>query len=68
MAVRLNARPFLPLGVDRSIHTNGKFYSVKNEGPQARWNRLAFQLMYLLYQMTITDVPRQGAPLITISK
>jgi hypothetical protein len=57
-----------PLSADRSIHTHGKFYAVQNEGLQARWNRLAFQLMYLLYQMTITDVPRQGAPLITISK
>jgi hypothetical protein len=57
-----------PLGADRSIHTHGKFYFVKNDGPQARWNRLAFQLLYLLYQMTITEVPRQGAPFITIAK
>ena len=57
-----------PLGADRSIHTHGKFYSVRNDGPQARWNRLTFQLMYLLYQMTITDMPRQGAPFITIAK
>lgn len=58
----------LPVGADRSIFTHGKFYSVKNDGPQARWNRLSFQLLYLLYQMTITDVPRTGAPFITIAK
>lgn len=58
----------LPLGADRSIHTHGKFYWVNNDGPHARWNRLAFQLLYLLYQMTITDMPRQGAPFITIAK
>lgn len=57
-----------PLDADRSIYTHGKFYSVRNDGPQARWNRLAFQLMYLLYQMTITEMPRTGAPFITISK
>ena len=57
-----------PLSADRSIHTHGKFYFVNNDGPQARWNRLAFQLLYLLYQMTITDMPRQGAPFITIAK
>jgi hypothetical protein len=57
-----------PLNADRSIYTYGKFYSVRNDGPQARWNRMAFQLLYLVYQMTITDMPRQGAPFITISK
>jgi hypothetical protein len=41
---------------------------VKNDGPQARWNRLAFQLLYLLYQMTVTEVSRAGAPFITIAK
>ncbi len=57
-----------PSGADRSIQAYGKFYSVKNDGPQARWNRLAFQLLYLLYQMTVTEVPRTGAPFITIAK
>ncbi len=57
-----------PIGVDRSIRTHGKFYWVNSDGPQGRWNRLAFQLLYMLYQMTITEVPRTGAPFITISK
>ena len=34
----------------------------------ARWNREAFQLLYLLFQMTVTDVPRVGVPSITIAK
>ena len=58
----------LPLGADRSVHAFGKFYWVRNDGPQARWNRLAFQLLYGLYQMTVTEIPRQGAPFITIAK
>jgi hypothetical protein len=57
-----------PLHAERSIHTHGKFYSMRKSSPQARWNRLAFQLMFDLYQMTITDMPRQGAPFITIGK
>ena len=57
-----------PLDADRSVLTHGKFYSVKNYGPRARWNRLAFQLMYLLYQMTVTEVPRTLSPFITIAK
>ena len=36
--------------------------------PLARWNRSAFQLLYLLFQMTVTDLPRSGVPSITIAK
>ncbi|MGH7261167.1 MAG: hypothetical protein ACREI9_10860 [Nitrospiraceae bacterium] len=55
-------------GIDFSVRSHDKHYAVKTEGPYARWNRLAFQLLYLLYQMTVTDVPRTGAPFITIAK
>jgi hypothetical protein len=34
----------------------------------ARWNREAFQLLYLLFQMTVTEVPRVGVPSIAIAK
>ncbi len=67
-ALEVLATEMPPIGADRSIRTHGKFYSVNSDGPQARWNRLAFQLLYMLYQMTITEVPRTGAPFITISK
>lgn len=57
-----------PSGVDLSIQYHGKHYAVNTAGPLARWNREAFQMLYLLFQMTVTDVPRVGVPSITIAK
>jgi hypothetical protein len=57
-----------PLGADLSVRTHGKFYAVKADGPLARWNRLVFQLLYLLFQMTVSEVPKAGVPSITIAK
>lgn len=53
---------------DLSIRRNGKYYAVNTMGPLARWNRDAFQLLHLLFQMTITEMPRTGVPSITIAK
>ena len=63
--VRLDSAPS---EADLSIQSHGKYYAVKATGPMARWNREAFQLLYLLFQMTVTDVPRVGVPSITIAK
>jgi hypothetical protein len=41
---------------------------VNTTGPLARWNREGFQLLYLLFQMTVSEVPRVGVPSITIAK
>ncbi len=57
-----------PSGADLSIQSHGKYYAVHTTGPFARWNREAFQLLYLLFQMTVTEVPRVGVPSITIAK
>jgi len=57
-----------PSGADLSIQSHGKYYAVNTTGPLARWNREAFQMLYLLFQMTITEVPRVGVPSITIAK
>ena len=51
-----------------SVHSYDKYYAVNATGPAARWNRSAFQLLYLLFQMTITETPRTGVPSITIAK
>lgn len=53
---------------DLSIRSHNRYYSVDTVGPLARWNRDAFQMLYLLFQMTITDLPRTGVPSITIAK
>ncbi len=57
-----------PSEADLSIKSHGKYYAVNTTGPLARWNREAFQLLFLLFQMTVTEVPRVGVPSITIAK
>ena len=57
-----------PSGADLSIQSHGKYYSVNSTGPLARWNREAFQMLYLLFQMAVSEVPRVGVPSITIAK
>ena len=57
-----------PAEADLSIRSHDRYYAVKTSGPLARWNRDAFQMLYLLFQMTITDLPRTGVPSITIAK
>ena len=57
-----------PSGTDLSIQSHGKYYAVNTTGPLARWNREAFQMLYLLFQMTVSEVPRVGIPSITIAK
>ncbi len=57
-----------PAGADLSIRWEGRYYAVNTIGKYARWNRDAFQLLFLLFQMTVTDIPRTGVPSITIAK
>lgn len=57
-----------PSGADFSIRWDSRYYAVNTSGPHARWNRDAFQLLFLLFQMTVTDLPRIGVPSITIAK
>lgn len=57
-----------PAEADLSIRRDSRFYAVNITGPHARWNRDAFQLLFLLFQMTVTDIPRVGVPSITIAK
>jgi hypothetical protein len=57
-----------PSEADLAIQSHGKYYAVNTRGPLARWNREAFQLLYLLFQMTVSEVPRVGVPSITIAK
>ena len=57
-----------PSGADLAIQSDGTYYAVRTDGPLARWNREAFQLLYLLFQMTVSEIPRVGVPSITIAK
>ena len=57
-----------PSGADLSIQSHGKYYALNTTGPFARWNREAFQMLYLLFQMAVGEVPRAGVPIFTIDK
>ncbi|MCC6139717.1 MAG: hypothetical protein IT389_03775 [Nitrospira sp.] len=57
-----------PPDSDLSIKFHGKHYAVNTTGPMARWNREGFQLLYLLFHMTVSEVPRAGVPTIAITK
>lgn len=57
-----------PPNADLLIHAYGKYYAVNNQEPYTRWNRDAFQMLYLLFQMTVTDLPHTSVPGITIAK
>jgi len=57
-----------PANADFSIRWNNRYYAINTIGSHARWNRDAFQLLFLLFQMTVTDLPRIGVPSITIAK
>lgn len=57
-----------PSGTDLAIQSHGIYYAVRTDGPLGRWNRKAFQLLYLLFQMTVTEISGRSAPSITIAK
>lgn len=53
--------------VELSVYSHGKYYAINIEGPHAHWNQNAFQLLYNLFRLTVTDTKSLGLP-ITISK
>lgn len=56
-----------PSGENISVQFDDHYYTLKPEvGYQ--WNREGFRLLCQIFQMTMTDLARQGAPAITISK
>lgn len=55
-------------GAGLTVKSHGNYYAINTAEPDAHWNRNAFQLLYILFRMTITDAPLLGAPSITIAK
>ena len=68
LTMALRASNASPADADISVRWNNRYYMVDTQGQYARWNREAFQLLFLLFQMTVTDIPRVGVPSITIAK
>jgi hypothetical protein len=56
-----------PPNASLSVTHEGQVYSIADV-EQRSWNLEAFRLLYQLFQMTVTDVPRGNAPSITIAK
>lgn len=50
-----------------AVHYKDHYYYIPPEEDMS-WNREAFRVLYQLFQMTVTEVPRTGAPSITIAK
>lgn len=50
-----------------SAQAEGQYYAVKDD-PDYPWNRAAFQLLTVLFQMTVVDLPKFNTPAITIAK
>jgi len=53
---------------DLSVYSHGQYYAVNTMGPNAHWNKNTFQLLSILFRMTITDPSSVGVPSITIAK
>jgi hypothetical protein len=56
-----------PENTELTAQFNGSYYSLKPETGY-QWNREGFRLLSQIFQMTITELGRQGAPAITIAK
>lgn len=56
-----------PDDYELSVLHNGRYYWLKPEAGY-QWNREGFRLLYQVFQMTVTELGRQGAPVITIAK
>ena len=54
-------------GINLFTHSHGKYYAVDTTGPHSHWNLNAFQLLYILFRLTVTDAKSLGLP-ITIAK
>jgi hypothetical protein len=55
-----------------AVTFKGKVYSIidkpAGDGRYGRWNQETFEVLYQLFQMTVTDITRVPVPPITISK
>ncbi len=56
-----------PTVADISVQFGDRHYALKEETGY-QWNREGFRLLCQIFQMTMTDLAKQGAPSITISK
>ena len=68
MTLDLKVSDTAPADPGLSVRSHGKYYAINTAEPYYHWNKNAFQLLYILFRMTITDAPSLGVPSITIAK
>jgi hypothetical protein len=56
-----------PEHTDLAVKYHGKYFAV-GEDHGYPWNQTAFRVLWQIFQMTISDLPRAGTPSITIAK
>ncbi|MDD5577902.1 MAG: hypothetical protein PHY16_01315 [Methylobacter sp.] len=66
-AMALLVRDDEPSSANISVQFGDWYYALKPETGY-QWNREGFRLLCQIFQMTMTDLAQQGAPVITISK
>jgi hypothetical protein len=65
MELRRSRVPMLDAAVSAS--TGGEYFALKPDSGYP-WNQAAFQLLTVLFQMTVVDLPKFNTPAITIAK
>ena len=68
MTMDLIVADTLPAEAGLFVKSHGKYYAINTAEPYSHWNQNAFQLLYILFRMTVTDAPIFGVPSITIAK
>lgn len=56
-----------PLGTDLAIQYKNKYYAVRSDQNRS-WNKGAFRVLWQIFQMTLSELPKSGVPSITIAK
>ena len=65
MEVLVSNKPIL--NTELSAHLNGQHYAININGSDAHWNQNAFQMLYILFRLTVTEAKSLALP-ITIAK
>lgn len=56
-----------PNGADLTVEYKGRYYAVRPD-PEYPWNQTAFRVLWQVFQMTVSELPKSFSPGITIAK
>lgn len=58
----------MPITDEPSVKLGDYYYTINPENDGYEWNHESLRLLYQVFQMSMTNLPRSGVPTITISK